>query len=159
MICKDIKVFSQNIQKNFLLINTILKVKANFNIIFIQELSWSLICSILSSSNCEEEFLVGIVNYSNWLTFIRSNTNKSNYLRVVIYINIRLSFLYFSICKDVIDHRDILLALFFNNGDIFWIINVYSDFSYSALKYLKNTEVNIRNLLIIMGDFNIQNSL
>jgi len=35
-------------------------------------------------------------------------------------------------------------------------MNVYSDASHSALKYLKNTEVNIRNLLIMVGDFNIR---
>ena len=159
MICKDIKIFSQNIQKNSLLINTILKVKINFNIIFIQEPSWSSICSIPNSSNCEEETLVGMVNHPNWLIFIRSNTNKSKYLRVAVYINIRLSFLYFSIHKDIIDHRDILLASFFNNSDIFWLMNVYSDTSHSALKYLKDTEVNIQNLLIMTGDFNIRNSL
>jgi len=61
--------------------------------------------------------------------------------------------------KDVIDHRDILLASFFNNGDIFWLMNIYSDASYFALKYLKDTEVNIQNLLIMAGDFNIRNSL
>jgi len=35
-------------------------------------------------------------------------------------------------------------------------MNVYSDLSYSALKYLKDTEININNLLIITGDFNIR---
>ena len=143
MIYKDIKIFSQNMWKNFLLINTILEVKTNFNIIFIQEPFQSSIHSISSSSNCKEETLVGIVNYSNWLTFIRSNTNESEYLKVAIYINIRLSFLCFSIYKDIINHRDILLTLFFNNGDIFWLMNVYSNASHFALKYLKDTEVNI----------------
>ena len=38
-------------------------------------------------------------------------------------------------------------------------MNVYSDSFYSALKYLKNTETNICNLLIITGDFNIHDSL
>ena len=38
-------------------------------------------------------------------------------------------------------------------------MNVYSDSSHSALKYLKNTEVNIPNLLIITGDFNIRDSI
>ena len=75
--------------------------------------------------------------------FIRSNSNKSEYPRVTVYINIRLSSLCFSIQKDVIDHRDILLASFFNNGDIFWLINIYSDASHSALKYLKDTGMNI----------------
>jgi len=35
MIFKDIKLFSQNVQKNSLIIKTILEVKSNFDIIFI----------------------------------------------------------------------------------------------------------------------------
>ena len=38
-------------------------------------------------------------------------------------------------------------------------MNVCSDPSNSALKYLKNTEVDICNLLIMTSDFDIQNSL
>ena len=38
-------------------------------------------------------------------------------------------------------------------------MNIYSDSSHLALKYLKDTEVNIWNMLIITGDFNIQDSL
>ena len=38
-------------------------------------------------------------------------------------------------------------------------MNVYSDSSHSALKYLKDTEVNITNLLIMTGNFNIRDSL
>jgi len=139
--------------------NTILEVKANFNIVFIQELSWSTIHSIPSSRNCEEEFLVGIINHPNWLTFARSSEAKNDYLRVIIYVNIRLSSLCFSHCKDVIKHRDILLISFFNNNNIFWLMNVYPNSSHSALKYLKDTKVCIWNLLIMTGDFNIHDSL
>ena len=38
-------------------------------------------------------------------------------------------------------------------------MNVYSDSSYTALKYLKDTEVNILNLLIMTGNFNIRDSI
>ena len=38
-------------------------------------------------------------------------------------------------------------------------MNVYSDSSHSALKYLKDIEINIHNLLIITADFNIRDSL
>ena len=38
-------------------------------------------------------------------------------------------------------------------------MNVYSDSSYLALKYFKDTEMNINNLLIMTGDFNIRDSL
>jgi len=38
-------------------------------------------------------------------------------------------------------------------------MNIYSDFSQSALKYLKNTKVNILNLLVMTGDLNIRDNL
>ena len=65
MIIKEIKIFSQNICKNNLLTNTILEAQRDFDIIFIQELPWSIICSIPSSSNKKEKDLVDISNYSN----------------------------------------------------------------------------------------------
>ena len=159
MIFKDIKLFSQNVQKNSLIIKTILEVKSNFDIIFIQEPSWATIYSIPSSMNCERDIMVGIVNHPNWLTFARTSINKNKGSRVAIYINIRLSSFCFSLCKDIIDHRDILLVLFFNNNDIFWLMNIYSDSSHLALKYLKDTKANIQNLLIMTSDFNIRDRL
>lgn len=39
------------------------------------------------------------------------------------------------------------------------MLNIYSDSLQLALKYLKNTEVNINNVLIMIGDFNIRDSL
>jgi len=119
MIFKFLKIFSQNVWKNNLIVNTILELKVDFNIIFIQEPFWSTICTIPSSRNCEGESLVGIANHPNWLTFSRSSEIENNYSRVVIYINIRLLPLHFSLCKDVINYKDILLILFFNNNDIF----------------------------------------
>ena len=130
-----------------------------FDIIFIQELSWSTIYSIHSSRNCEGKLLVKVVNYSNWLTFSRSSETESDYPRVVTYVNIRLISLHFALHKDVINYRDILLISFFNNSDILWLMNIYSDSLHSALKYLKNTEVNIQNLLIMIDDFNIHDNL
>ena len=38
------------------------------------------------------------------------------------------------------------------------MINVYSDANQSASKYLKNTEANIHNVLVMTGDFNIRDS-
>jgi len=53
------KSMTQNVCKNNFVINTIL------DIIFIQEPSWSVICSIPSSRNEEENILVGIPNHLN----------------------------------------------------------------------------------------------
>jgi len=38
-------------------------------------------------------------------------------------------------------------------------MNIYSDSSQSALKYLKNTEANIHNILVMTSDFNIRDNL
>ena len=38
-------------------------------------------------------------------------------------------------------------------------MNIYSNSSHTALKYLKDAEVNISNLLIMTGDFNIRDSI
>jgi len=65
MIIKDIKIFSQNVWKNNLIINTILETQFEFNIVFIQEPFWSTICFIPSSKSRDSEELVGVPNHPN----------------------------------------------------------------------------------------------
>ena len=38
-------------------------------------------------------------------------------------------------------------------------MNIYFDSSQSALRYLKDTEANIHNILVITGNFNIRDNL
>ena len=159
MIMNKLNIFSQNVCKNSLIVNSIFETHNHFNIILIQELPWSAIWSIPSSTSSEEEVLIRASHHPNWLFFTRLSTNQSNYLRVMAYINNRLSHLWFSLCRDIINHRDILLISFFSNNVCFFIINIYSDAFHSTLKYLKDTEVNIDNLIIMTGNFNIRDSL
>ena len=65
MILKDLRIFLQNIRKNNLTIKTILEINYNFDIIFIQELSWTTIRSIPSSTDSKDVLLVRVVNYPN----------------------------------------------------------------------------------------------
>jgi len=88
MICDILKIFSQNVCKNSLIVNIILKTQIFFDIIFIQEPLWSTIHTILSLMNCKEEELVGVPHHPNWLTFTRSSTNQSDSPKVLTYINI-----------------------------------------------------------------------
>jgi len=88
MIVMNIKIFLQNIHKNNFVINIILETQCDFNIIFIQELSWSVICSIPSSRNKEGYVLIEIPNHSNWTTFSRNPSQGNDSPRVVTYINI-----------------------------------------------------------------------
>jgi len=91
MILSKLKIFSQNVQKNNFIINTILEVNQDFDIIFIQELSWMTIRSIPSTSNPEGIPLLGVPNHPNWLTFARDPCSPNDLPRVISYINIHLS--------------------------------------------------------------------
>ena len=65
----------------------------------------------------------------------------------------------FFLWKTIFNHKDICCFFFFNNSDIYYIINISSDANQSALKYLKNAEANIHNILVMAGDFNIRDSI
>jgi len=54
--------------------------------------------------------------------------------------------------------RNISYINFFNNGSIYFLINVYSNSCQTALKYLKDTKANISKILIMARDFNIRDS-
>ena len=159
MIVQNLRVFLQNIRNNSLIVNVLLETQTQFDIIFIQEPLWSEIHKIPSASSSEGEDLIETSYYPNWLLFARNPTNRSESPRVIAYINIHLFSLWFSLHSDVINHRDVLLISFFNNSMCYYIMNVYSDSSHMALKYLKNIEVNINNMLVMTEDFNIRNSL
>ena len=158
MIFKEIKIYLQNVCKNNFLINIILKTHFDFDIIFIQKLLWSVIQSILSSINYKEDILIGVPNHPSWTVFSRCSLQANNFPQVITYINIRLSSLWFSLWNNVLNHKDILCISFLNHSLSYFLINIYSDSSQLALKYLKNTEVNIGNILILTGDFNIWDS-
>ena len=159
MIVKNFKIFSQNVHKNSLIVNTILETQDQFDIIFIQEPPWSEICKVPSSSDCEEESLMGTNHHPNWLSFTRIPSDRSDSPSVIAYINIHLFSLRFLLRKDIINHRVIILISFVNNHVSYFIMNMYSDSFHSALKYLKDTEVNIDNVFLMTGDFNIRDSL
>ena len=65
MIGDNLKLYSQNVHKNSLIINTVLKTESLFDIIFIQESPWLVIQSIASSTSCKEEELVRVTYYPN----------------------------------------------------------------------------------------------
>ena len=159
MIIRKLKIFSQNIRKNSFITSSILESYTQFDIILIQEPPWSEIRKIPSAYNCEGEPLIGSCHHPNWITFSRIPQDINDFPRVISYINIRLSSQRFLFRKDIFDHRDINIISFSNNGCCHFILNVYSDSSHTALKYLKDTEVNINNVLLMTGDFNIRDSL
>jgi len=91
--------------------------------------------------------------------FFRNSLQADNFPDIISYINICLAFMCFSLQNDVLNHKDILYTSFFNHSSIYFLIDIYSDSSQSALKYLKDTKVNIDNVLIMTRDFNIRDCL
>ena len=159
MILKNLKILSQNVWKNYLIVNTILETQLHFNIILIQEPSWFVIRKVSSTLSSKSENLIGTVYHPNWLLFAINSMNKVTSPRVTAYINICLFSLCFSLRSDIINYTNILLILFTNNYTQYFIMNIYSDSSHLALKYLKDIEVSIDNVLVMTGDFNIRDSL
>ena len=159
MILKNLKIFSQNVRKNSLVVNTILETHSHFDIILIQEPPWSEIQKIPSPSNCEGKPLIGTCHHPNWIVFARYPSCTNDFPRVLSYVNIRLNSLCFLFRKDIFNHRDINIISFSNNNICYYILNIYSGSSHSALKYLKDTEANVNNVLLMTGDFNIRDNL
>ena len=56
------------------------------------------------------------------------------------------------------NYQNINLISYFNYSIICFILNVYLNNQQNALKYLKNTKVNLNNILIMTQDFNIRDS-
>ena len=74
------------------------------------------------------------------------------------FIHSRLSRLRFSLRRDVVDHCNILLLSFFNRGECYFLMNVYSDDCHSAVKFMLDQIIDIPNLLYMGGDFNIRDA-
>jgi len=159
MILKNLNILLQNVHKNHLIVNTILETQSHFDVILIQELPWSVICQVPSTVNSKGKNFIGTVHHPDWLLFAIIPVNKATSPRVTAYINICLFPLRFFLRSDIINHSDILLMSFTNDHIQYFIMNIYSDSSHLALKYLKDIEVNIDNVLVMTGDFNIRDSL
>ena len=133
-----------------------------FDIILIQEPLYSIIWSISSSSSEKGKEIIGTPHYTSyypsWVIFSRQLINDNDHPRVITYINARLSQLCFLLRKNIINYRNINFVSFFNYGIICFIINIYSNNQQTILKYLKNIEVNLNNILIMIEDFNIKNN-
>ena len=102
--------------------------------------------------------LVEVPNHPNWITFSRDTLSNCGSSRVISYINVRLSQFCFSSWKDIFNHRDISCVSFFNSGSIYFLVDIYSNSSQIALKYLKDTKININNVLVIVENFNIRDN-
>ena len=159
MIKQSLKIFSQNIRKNKVLTNIILENNKNStDIVFIQELPRSLIRRVPSHTNPAGDPTFGIPNHSKWTLFIRPDLSQDNYPYVATYVNKRLSKLRFTLCLNIVNHRDINVLAFHSDHNTNFIINIYSDSNQTTLQYLRQNIINLEGTIILTDDLNIRDS-
>jgi len=125
MILKNLKILSQNVWKNYFIVNIILITQSQFDIILIQKLFWSITYKVPSTSSSEGKNFVGTIHHPNWLLYAINSVNKATFPRVTAYINIHLSSLCFTLRSDIINHTDILFISFTSNCFQYFILNIY----------------------------------
>ena len=141
MIKETLKIFSQNVRKNKALTNIILENNKNtMDVIFIQEP------------------LYGTPNHPEQTLYIRQDVAQDNYARVTTYVSKCLSKLRFALCLDIVNHCNINVLFFYNEQDVNFMINVYSDSNQTTLQFLNQNIVNLNNTIIMTGNFNIRDS-
>ena len=64
----------------------------------------------------------------------------------------------FTLCLNIVNYCDINVLAFHNNYSTNFIINIYSDSNQTALYFLYQNIINLDNMIIITGDFNIRDS-
>ncbi len=72
MVANKIRVLSFNVAKNFLLVDSLLNLCVNeFDILFLQEPAWHMICMALSTVSCEGDEVVGAPRHQSWTMMVR----------------------------------------------------------------------------------------
>src|SRR5262249_27103986 len=120
--------------KNYLHVETLLEtVKDEVDILFIQEPPWRLIRRTVSSSNTEGDPVIGAPLHPDWVSMVRSVSDTESPPRVMAFVHNRLRKLRPSFCRDIFDHRDIMVLSLFPPSGAVHLMNVYSDDDATAI--------------------------
>ena len=159
MIREALHIYSQNVRKNKTLTDIILETnKNNIDILFIQKPPRYITKHVPSPQNIEGTPVYGHPSHPEWTLYAQQPTQQDDIPRTITYINKRISSFLTLLRTDLIDHRDINLISLQINHKCSYAINVYSDDQQTAIKHLWDHEINIDNILIMAGDFNICDS-
>ena len=154
-----IHIYSQNVQKNYVLVDSLLEFQKDlYNILFIQEHPWNFIQFAPSTSSSGGQKVIGAPIHPEQTQVVQFPQNSEQTPRVMCFIHSRLSRLCFALRRDIVNHRDIQLLSFFNRGRCQFLMNVYSDNLHTAVDFLSRKALNIPNLLYMGGDFNIRDA-
>ncbi|PPQ83527.1 hypothetical protein CVT25_006962, partial [Psilocybe cyanescens] len=98
--------------------------------------------------------VIGAALHPSWLPMVRI-PEPDSCPRVMAYVSNRLKEFCPSMCRDLIDHRDVLILSLFANGQCYNLMNVYSDEIHTATLLLVEEAASLPPFIYMGGDFNI----
>jgi hypothetical protein len=150
-----ISFLSFNVNKNYLYTETILvhlSLQKKVDVIFLQEPPWRTIRHAPSAVSEEGEEVSGPPLHCDWNMIYRKPDHSGN-PRTMCYMHKRLVKFRPSYCREIMDHRDLLLSLQVGESEIF-ALNVYNNDRATAVSFLRKEGLAIPRLSIMTGDFN-----
>jgi hypothetical protein len=144
------------VNKNYLYTETLLvhlSIQKKVDVIFLQEPPWRTIRHAPSATNLEGKEVIGPPLHRDW-NVIYCKPDQSGNPRTMCYVHKRLVKFRPSYCREIIDHRDLLLLSLQVGGSEIFALNVYNDDRATAVSFLKREGLIIPHLSIMTGDFN-----
>jgi endonuclease/exonuclease/phosphatase family metal-dependent hydrolase len=144
------------VNKNYLYTETLLihlSIQRKVDVIFLQEPPWRTIRHTPSATNLEGEEVIGPPLHRDW-NVIYCKPDQSGNPRTMCYVHKRLVKFRPSYCREIINHRDLLLLSLQVGGSEIFALNVYNDNRATAVSFLKREGLIIPRLSIMAGDFN-----
>ncbi|CAA7264644.1 unnamed protein product [Cyclocybe aegerita] len=100
----------------------------------------------------EGDEVIGTPKHPNWLQMVR--IKEGEVPRVIASVSTRLSRYRPAMCRDIVDHRDILILSLFSGGEVLNLMNVYSDDQHTAIEHLAAHVHSLPPFIYMAGDFN-----
>jgi endonuclease/exonuclease/phosphatase family metal-dependent hydrolase len=151
-----ISFFSFNANKNYLYTETLLvhlSLQKRVDVIFLQEPPWRTIRHTPSVKSREGKEVVRPPLHHDW-SVIYCKLDQLGNPRTMCYVHKRLVKFRPSYCREVINHRDLLLLSLQVGGHEIFALNIYNDDRATAVSFLRKEGLMIPHLSIMTGDFN-----
>lgn len=131
---RSIRVLSHNVAKNYAHVELLLvQCIEKFDVLFIQEPPWQVICKTVSTTSKEGDDVIGAPQHLSWVTMVRP-PEPGTRPRILAYVLTKLACICPSYRRDLIDHHDILpMSLFYEDRTV-TLVNVYNDECQMAIR-------------------------
>jgi hypothetical protein len=151
----QLRIFSQNVNGNYAYMDSLLSdLYENYDLLFLQEPPWWYIRAAPSSSSRGRTDVIGGPLNPNWGA-LSGHLAWTPPPRIMVYFSNRIANLRPGLCRDLVDHRDILLFSLGLGGDTLFYANIYLDSQHTAISWLFNHVLELPGLQLMCRDFNV----